>query len=92
MSKQSFTADVQGMADSPLKEVRPPAVGVDSGQTLQAAGEVRVERRLADVVQPFQFTNQHSLKTGQKKKKPLEKSHTTPWCLFSPTISSVTQD
>lgn len=41
------------MADLPVKEVRSPAVGVDSGQTLQAAGEERGERRLADVLQPF---------------------------------------
>lgn len=73
MSKQGFTADIRGMADSPLKEVRPPAVGMDSGQTLQAAGEVRGERRLADVLQPFQFTNQHPFETEKKK---VWKNHT----------------
>lgn len=68
-----------GVAGSPVKEVRPPSVGIDRGQTLQAAGEVRGERRLADVLQPFQLTNQHPFEPEKKKKNTLEKSHTSPW-------------
>lgn len=64
-----------GVVDSPVKEVRPPAVGMDGGQSLQAAGEVRGERWLADVLQPFQLTNQHPFEKEGKKEKKLEKSH-----------------
>lgn len=57
-----------GVAVLPAEEVWPPVIGMDSGQTLQATGEVRGERRLADVLQPFQLTNQHTL---EKEKKTL---------------------
>lgn len=35
------------------------SVGVDGGESLQAAGDVRGKRRLADVLQALQLTNQN---------------------------------
>ena len=43
----------------PVQEVRPSPVGVDGGEALQTAGEVRGERRLADVLQALQLPNQN---------------------------------
>lgn len=37
----------------------PSSVGVDGGESLQAAGDVRGKRRLADVLQALQLTNQN---------------------------------
>lgn len=37
----------------------PSSVGVDGGESLQAAGDVRGKRRLADVLKALQFTNQN---------------------------------
>ena len=42
-----------------MQEVRPSPVGVDGGEALQTAGEVRGERRLADVLQTLQLPNQN---------------------------------
>lgn len=37
----------------------PSSVGVDGGESLQAAGDVRGKRRLADVLQALQLTDQN---------------------------------
>lgn len=37
----------------------PSSVGVDGGESLQAAGDVRGKRRLADVLQALKLTNQN---------------------------------
>lgn len=44
----------------------PSSVGVDGGESLQAAGDVRGKRRLADVLQALQLTNQNP--AGKKKR------------------------
>lgn len=45
----------------PVYEVSPPAVSVDSGQSLQTAGDMRGERGLADIFQALQLTNENPL-------------------------------
>lgn len=37
----------------------PSSVGVDGGESLQAAGDVRGKRRLADVLKALQLTDQN---------------------------------
>lgn len=48
-----------------MEEVVPSSVGVDGGESLQAAGDVRGKRRLADVLQALQLTNQNP--AGKKR-------------------------
>lgn len=50
---------------SPLEEVAPSSVGVDGGESLKTAGDVRGEWWLADVFQALQLTNQNP-KNGEK--------------------------
>lgn len=44
---------------SPLEEVVPSAIGVDGRESLKTAGDVRGERRLADVLQALQLTEKN---------------------------------
>lgn len=47
------------LRSAPLEEVVPSSVSVDGGETLQAAGDVRGKRRLADVLKALQLTDQN---------------------------------
>lgn len=53
-----------------MYEVCPPAVSIDSGQSLQTACDMRGERGLADIFQSLQLTNQNPMgkKDNQKGK------------------------
>lgn len=53
------TLHLCGAWSAPLEEVVPSSVGVDGGQSLQAAGDVRGKRRLADVLKALQLTDQN---------------------------------
>lgn len=49
----------RGQPSAPLEEVVPSSIGVDGGESLQATGDVRGKRRLADVLQALQLTHQN---------------------------------
>lgn len=58
----------------------PSSVGVDGGESLQAAGDVRGKRRLADVLQALQLTHQNP--AGKKNGRFLSKCTESSWMLY----------
>lgn len=51
-----------------MYEVSSPAVSIDSGQSLQTAGDMRGERGLADIFQALQLTNENPLGKKDNRK------------------------
>lgn len=49
----------QAPLNSPLEEVVASSISMDCGESLETAGDVRGERRLADVLQALQLANQN---------------------------------